>query len=61
MLLNEEISKLSEEEQRLIYLRYYEDRTQSEVAEILGTSQVGVSRTEKKTLTKIRNVYQNVA
>lgn len=61
MMLNEEISKLSDEEQKIIYLRYYEDRTQSEVANILGTSQVGVSRAEKKTLTKIRNVYQNVA
>lgn len=61
ILLNEELNKLSEEEQKLIYLRYYEDRTQSEVADILGTSQVGVSRTEKKTLQKIRNNYQNVA
>ena len=45
----------------IIYLRYYEDRTQKEVADILGKSQVGVSRTEQKTLKKIRNNYQNVA
>lgn len=61
LLLNEEISKLPEEEKKLIYLRYYEDRTQSEVANILGISQVGVSRAEQKTLKKIRNNYQNVA
>lgn len=61
LLLNEEINKLPEEEKKLIYLRYYEDRTQSEVAGILGISQVGVSRTEQKTLKKIRNNYQNVA
>lgn len=61
IMLNEELNKLTEEERNVIYLRYYEDKTQSEVANILGLSQVGVSRTEKKTLTKIRNNYQNVA
>ena len=61
LMLNEEINKLPDEEKKIIYLRYYEDRTQSEVANILGTTQVGVSRTEKKTLKKIRNNYQNVA
>lgn len=59
--LNDEIDKLSADEKKLIYLRYYEDRTQSEVAEILGTSQVSVSRSEKKTLKKIKNNFQNVA
>lgn len=61
LMLNEELNKLSEEEKKLIYLRYFEDRTQSEVANILGITQVGVSRTEQKTLKKIRNNYQNVA
>lgn len=61
IMLNEELCKLTEEERNVIYLRYYEDKTQSEVADILGLSQVGVSRSEKKTLTKIRNNYQNVA
>lgn len=61
LMLNEEINRLPEEEQKLIYLRYFEDKTQSEVAKILGISQVGVSRTEQKTLKKIRNNYQNVA
>ena len=61
MLLNETINRLPEEEKQIIYLRYFEDRTQSEVAGILGKSQVGVSRTEQKTLRKIRNNYQNVA
>ena len=45
----------------LIYLRYFEDKTQSEVASLLGMNQVEVSRTEKKTLKRIRNNYQNVA
>lgn len=61
LLLNEEINKLSDFEKNMIYLRYYEDKTQNEVANILGINQVEVSRKEKKTLKKIRNNYQNMA
>jgi len=61
MLLHDEINKLPEEEKQIIYLRYFEDRTQREVADILGKSQVGVSRVENKTLKKMRVNYQNVA
>lgn len=60
-VLNDEINKLSDLEKEMIYLRYYEDKTQSEVANILGINQVEVSRKEKKTLKKIRNNYQNAA
>ena len=44
---------------QLIYLRYFEDKTQSEVADILGMNQVEVSRSERKTLKKmcIRDRY----
>lgn len=61
IMLEEEIKRLPHDEQKLIYLRYYADMTQSEVADILGMSQVGVSRSEKKTLKKILDNYQNVA
>lgn len=61
LLLNEEIDKLESPYKELIYLRYFEDKTQSEVASLLGMNQVEVSRTEKKTLKRIRNDYQNVA
>ena len=61
LMLNEEINKLESPYKELIYLRYYEDKTQSEVASLLGMNQVEVSRSEKKTLKKIRNNYQNVA
>lgn len=61
LLLQEELNKLSEEEKKLIYLRYYEDKTQSEVADILGVNQVKVSRNEKKILVKIKKEYENVA
>ena len=61
LLLNEEIDKLESPYKELIYLRYFEDKSQSEVASLLGMNQVEVSRTEKKTLKRIRNNYQNVA
>ena len=61
LLLNEEIDKLESPYKELIYLRNFEDKTQSEVASLLGMNQVEVSRTEKKTLKRIRNNYQNVA
>lgn len=48
--LREAISRLGEREQLIVYLRYYKDQTQSEVAERLGISQVQVSRLEKKIL-----------
>lgn len=48
------IQELSEREQKIVYLRYFRDKTQSEVAETLGVSQVQVSRLENKIMEKIR-------
>lgn len=48
--LQEAIRCLNERERLIVYLRYYKDQTQSEVAERLGISQVQVSRLEKKIL-----------
>lgn len=53
--LNDELSKLSYEEKRLLQERYFNDKTQSEVASLLNTSQVKVSRNEKKILQKLKN------
>ena len=61
LLLNEEIETLEYPEKEIIKLRYFEDKTQSEVAQILGINQVQVSRYEGKTLKRIRKNYQNVA
>ena len=61
LLLNEEIETLEYPEKEIMKLRYFEDKTQSEVASILGINQVQVSRYEGKTLKKIRKNYQNVA
>ncbi|MBO5851919.1 MAG: SigB/SigF/SigG family RNA polymerase sigma factor [Clostridia bacterium] len=48
------ISTLDEREQQIIYLRYFKDKTQGEVARILGVSQVQVSRLEMRILAKLR-------
>ena len=44
------ISKLNERERKIIDLRYFKDKTQTQVAKMLGISQVHVSRIEKKIL-----------
>ena len=53
--LKEEISKLSEEEKKLIDLRYFKDYTQYETAKIMNMSQVKVSRNETLILKKIKS------
>jgi RNA polymerase sporulation-specific sigma factor len=53
--LKEAIRELDERERLIVYLRYYKDQTQSEVAERLGISQVQVSRLEKKILVQMKD------
>ena len=50
IMIKELIEKLDERDKKIILLRYYRDKTQSEVAKILGVSQVQVSRLESKIL-----------
>ncbi|WP_017728153.1 RNA polymerase sporulation sigma factor SigF [Halalkalibacterium ligniniphilum] len=52
--LKEAIRDLDERERLIVYLRYYKDQTQAEVANRLGISQVQVSRLEKKILGQIK-------
>ncbi|MBR1771809.1 MAG: SigB/SigF/SigG family RNA polymerase sigma factor [Lachnospiraceae bacterium] len=54
MLLKQLMEKLDERESALIRMRYFENKTQTQVAEILGISQVQVSRLEKKILLHMR-------
>lgn len=48
------INNLKHREKQIIFLRYFKDMTQTQVANILGISQVQVSRIEKKILQKIK-------
>ncbi len=54
VVLKEIIDKFDDRDKKIIYLRYYRDKTQSEIARILGVSQVQVSRLEAKILERIR-------
>ena len=54
LMLRDNIRALPERERKLIILRYFRDKTQSEVAAELGVSQVQVSRLESKILAKMR-------
>ena len=54
LVIKQLIEGLPETEQKLIRLRYYQDKTQTEVAKMLGISQVQVSRMEKKILLGVR-------
>lgn len=54
MLLKQLLEQLEKEERQLIYMRYFANKTQSEVGKILGMSQVQVSRLEKKILGNLR-------
>ena len=54
MLLEELLSSLAPRERRLIVLRFFYDRTQTQVAMELGMSQVQVSRLEKKILSALK-------
>ncbi len=55
MLLAELLDKLAKEERQLIYLRYFANKTQTEIGAELGISQVQVSRMEKKVLKRMRD------
>ncbi len=58
MLIKESISKLDEREKKIVLLRYYKDKTQSEVAKVLNVSQVQVSRLETKIIEKLRESFK---
>ena len=54
ILLKQLLEGLEERERRLLDLRYFHNKTQTEVADIFGISQVQVSRLEKKILLHLR-------
>lgn len=54
LALKEIIDSLDKKEQEIIKLRYFKDRTQTDIAKELGISQVQVSRLEKRILKVMR-------
>ncbi len=60
VILRQALEELDEREREIIRMRYYEDKTQTEVSEKIGVSQVQVSRLEKRILKSIRKHYFDV-
>lgn len=56
IMLAEIINQLDIQEKQIIIFRYFQDRTQTEIAELLGISQVQVSRIEKRILKRMREI-----
>ncbi|MEF9955461.1 MAG: SigB/SigF/SigG family RNA polymerase sigma factor [Clostridium sp.] len=54
MVLGELLRELNQRERELIVRRYFYSQTQNQIAEVLGISQVQVSRMEKKILKQMR-------
>ncbi|MBR5507647.1 MAG: sigma-70 family RNA polymerase sigma factor [Clostridia bacterium] len=55
--IRKSLLKLNDKELELIKRRYYDEETQSEIARIWGVSQMYVSRLERTTLKKLRDLY----
>ena len=58
LTLIDSITELPEPEQSIIKYRYYGDLTQSEIARLLGLTQVKVSRYESRGLRQLRKYYE---
>ena len=54
--LQQALRTLSENDQKIIRLRYFQSKTQTETAKLLNMTQVQVSRREKKILLQIRQL-----
>ncbi len=56
--LRDAIRNLEDREQNILYLRFFQGKTQTEVAQEIGISQAQVSRLEKSAITRVRNAAQ---
>lgn len=55
IMLKEFISKLPNKERKILILRYFRGKTQTEIAKMMGVSQVQISRIEAKTLKYLKS------
>ena len=58
IVLKDLIGELPDSDKKLLKLRYFEDKTQSEIAEILNVSQVQVSRLENKIISRLKSKFK---
>jgi RNA polymerase sigma-B factor len=52
--LGSAIAKLSDRQRMVLYLRFFEERTQADIADLIGTSQIQVSRILRRSLSHLR-------
>lgn len=57
MFVEEILDSLNETERKIIVLRYFQNKTQAQIAEIIGKNQVQVSRMEKKILLNLKEKF----
>ena len=55
-VLEDAFARLTERERKIIDLRFFKNKTQMEIAEVIGISQAQVSRLEKGALEKMRKL-----
>jgi len=56
--LEKSMNRFNDSEKKFIQMRYFEGKTQKEIAEALGVSQMYVSRLEKKVVNKFRSIME---
>ena len=56
--IEEAMKKLNEREKKIVEKRFFDGRTQMEVAEELNISQAQVSRLEKNAISHIKRIYK---
>jgi len=57
--LKEVLAKLPEREKNVLMMRFYEDKTQSEIAKSMNLSQVQISRIERAALHRLRSILKD--
>jgi len=57
--LKEVLAKLPERERNVLIMRFYEDKTQSEIAKTMNLSQVQISRIERAALHRLRSILKD--
>lgn len=59
VMINNILNTMKPRERQVIVLRYFKNKTQAEIAQIIGVSQVQVSRIEKKVIEQMRKIHNN--
>lgn len=59
LVIKQSLLNLTDREREIIILRYFKGKTQTDISEHIGVSQVQISRIEKKALLKMRSVIED--